>query len=230
MPSRLVPWPRRAWPVVVACLVVVLALAVAFHDKNHGTGFDDSVDHWLRAHGQPFWKTLIHITDPAKVFGLYAVLVAWAIWRRRWPVVALAVLTPLVTTGLVEYVLKPVVHRTPYVAPGDIAVVKSIFGGSIPTAYPSGHESVLGSLVAVCGLLVVTTTWTLRRKLAALALLVVVALVGAVSLVGRYYHYATDTIGAMFLCVAMVLLVGMAVDAAVDALAARRTARTAELV
>ena len=213
MPSRLVPWPRRAWVVVAACLLVVVSMGVAFHDENHGTSFDDTVDRWLHTHGQPFWKTLIHLTDPWLVVTVYVVLIAWALWRRRREVVALAVLTPIVTVESVEHVLKPIVHRTLYLPAADTPVVKAIFGGHIPLAYPSGHESGIGSLLAVGGLLVLTSAWTLRGKLVAVALVVLLALIASVSLVGRYYHYATDTIGSMFYAVAVVLVVGLAVDA-----------------
>jgi len=64
------------------------AMGVAFHNENHGSAFDDSVDTWLRAHGQALWKTLIHITDPGYVLVFYVVLIGWAAYRRRWPVVA----------------------------------------------------------------------------------------------------------------------------------------------
>ena len=106
----------------------------------------------------------------------------------------------------------------PYVAPRDLAIAKAIFGGKIPLAYPSGHESGIGSFLAVTGLLVLTSGLARRYKIAVLASPCwSVALIASVrSLVGRYYHYATDTIGAMFFCVAVcVLVVGLAVDAVI---------------
>lgn len=210
----LVPWPRRAWVVASVCLLVVGAMGLAFHNKNHGTAFDDSVDHWFRTHGQSLWKTLLHVSDPVIVAVLFVIVIVCAAWHRRWNVVVLAVVTPLVTVESVEYVLKPLVHRTPYVAPGNIAIVKAIFGGHIPTAFPSGHESGIGSFLAVAGLLVLRSSWTRIRKTAALAAIAATALIASMSLVGRYYHYATDTIGSMFYCVAVVLIVGIGVDAA----------------
>lgn len=227
MRQRLVPWPGRAAIVAVVCLAIVAAMGIAFHNENHGSAFDDSVDTWLRSHGQPLWKTLIHITDPAKVGVLFAILIIWAVCRRRWRVVALAVATPLLTIVLVEHVLKPWVNRHPYVPPGQGIVVKAIFGGHIPTAYPSGHESGIGSFLAVCGLLVLTSGWSLARRLLALAAVVAVAVVASLTLVGRYYHYATDTIGSMFFCIAMVLVVGLAIDAVASSPGGRGRPRTA---
>ena len=221
MPSRLVPWPRRAWAVVGVCVLIVASMGVAFHDKSHGTAFDDSIDRWLRRNGQPLWKTLIHITDPPFVVALYVVLIGWALWRRLGPVVALAVVTPIVTIESVEFVLKPIVNRS--VGPASAPIVNLIFKGHVPLAYPSGHESGIGSFLAVCGLLVVTSAWTLRRKLTAIAVVVVAAFVASASLVGRYYHYVTDTIGSMFYCVAVVLVVGLVIDTVI----ARRVARAA---
>jgi len=211
----------------VLCLAVVAAMGIAFHNENHGSAFDDSVDTRLRAHGQALWKTLIHITDPEKVAVLFAVLIIWAAYRRHWRVVALALITPLLTIELVEHVLKPWVNRHPFVPPGQQIVVKAIFGGHIPTAYPSGHESGIGSFLAVCGLLVLTSGWSLVRRAAALTGIVAVAIIASLALVGRYYHYATDTIGSMFFCAAMVLVVGVGVDAAASSLASRARPRTA---
>ena len=206
MSGHLVPWPRRAWLAIVVCLVVVGSMGVAFHDKNHGTPFDVSVDGWIHHHGQSLWKTLIHVTDPATVTVLYLILIVWAVVLRRWDVVTLAVFTPPATILSVEFVLKPWVHRLPT---GDLAV----FGGNVPLAYPSGHESGIGSFLAVSGLLVVASAWPLWRKLAVLGAILVVALVASVALVGRYYHYATDTIGSIFFSIAVVLVVGLIVDA-----------------
>jgi hypothetical protein len=91
-------------------------------------------------------------------------------------------------------------------------VLNAIFGGHIPRAYPSGHESGIGSFLAVCMVLVLASTWTIGARLGALTGILFVALTASFALVARYYHYATDTIGSMFFCVAVALVVGLIID------------------
>ena len=215
--APLVPWPLRAWVAVVVCVLVVGSMGIAFHDEDHGSAFDNKVDGWIHRRNVTLLKLLLKITDPEKVFVLFVVLIAWLAYRRRWRAVVLAVVTPLATVGLVEEVLKPWVNRLPF-PPSDHFLAISVFGGDIPRAYPSGHESGIGSFLAVCGLLLLTARIPRSRRLLGLAAVLVVALIASFALVGRYYHYATDTIGSIFVCSGVVLLVAMAIDAISDRL------------
>jgi uncharacterized membrane protein len=53
------------------------------------------------------------------------------------------------------------------------------------------------------------------------ALVIVVALLASVALVGRFYHFATDTAGAMLYCTAVVIAVGLLVDVVANRIEAR---------
>jgi undecaprenyl-diphosphatase len=106
------------------------------------------------------------------------------------------VVSPLLALLLTEQVLKPLVHRTH-------------LGG---LAYPSGHESAPACLTTILAVLVLRTGWRLVVKLAAVAALVLYLALCAIALVGAFYHYATDTVGAVFLSVACVLATALVVD------------------
>lgn len=140
----------------------------------------------------------------ADLGGPYPVVVALilaaglALWLRGGRGLALVLLGPplaMVTTSLV---LKPIIQRTK----GD------------ELAFPSGHTTSVASLSVACAVLVLSlVTWPLLvRGVLALGLAALVVGVGT-SLVGRGYHYATDTIGAVGVALAVVLVVALAVDA-----------------
>jgi undecaprenyl-diphosphatase len=206
MSSKLVPWPRAAGAVAVVATLVFAAMAIDFHRKSTGTAFDTSVDNEIRSWSLQLMKDLVHVADPDLVVLLFLVVVIWALVRRRWDVALLAVLVPITDVLLVEHVFKPLIHRTQ----SDAYVVHAF--GYEPLAFPSGHESGIGSLIAVCGLLVLGAGWSVRRKAWALSGLAAVGLVAAIALVGRYYHYATDTIGSMLLCTAVTIGWGLVID------------------
>ena len=110
----------------------------------------------------------------------------------------------MVTTSLV---LKPIVDRTHK-------------GG---LAFPSGHTTSVASLAVTAAVLLVgwVAVPPLVRWLGVVALAGLVAAVG-VSLVGRGYHYATDTMGGSGIALAVVLTTALVVDAVADALARSR--------
>ncbi|MCW2494744.1 hypothetical protein [Jatrophihabitans sp.] len=207
MSQRLVPWPRAAAAVLAGCALVVAAMSIAYHRERTGTAFDDVVDRFIRKGSPRLMNDIVHVADPEFVALLFLVLIAVALVRRRPDIALLALLTPIGSVLLVEHVLKPLVHRTQ----SDPYVVHAF--GYEPLAFPSGHESGIGSFIAVCGLLVLGSGWRLRTRVGVLVAMALAGLVAAIGLVGRYYHYATDTIGAMLVCTAVTLTVGFAVDA-----------------
>ncbi len=184
-------WRRPALLGAVVGLAVFLALGVVtFHAKR--TAFDSWVfrflpEHLPTAQGQ----FLLQFTDPAVSVLLLALTVVLAAAVRRFDLVALAVIGPAVGTALVSDVIKPFVHRT-------------LFGGSVGT-FPSGHETAVTCTATV--LLVAFGRLPLRRgaRYALGAVLGVWVLAAAVALTRFYYHYATDTVGAMGFSVAFVL-------------------------
>jgi membrane-associated phospholipid phosphatase len=206
---RLVPWPRMAGLVATACAAVFTVMAVAFHDKRTGTAFDTHVDGWIRRRNPHLLNDLVKLADPIEIAVLFVILIVIAYRRGRRNVALLALLTPIVATVLTEKVLKPGIHRTqsdPYVV--------FIFGGREPLAFPSGHETGIGSLLAVLGLLVITSGWSRWRRAAVIIAMAALDVVAAIGLVGRYYHYATDTIGALLVCIVVMLVLALLIDAA----------------
>jgi membrane-associated phospholipid phosphatase len=192
--------------VATACAAVVTAMGIAYHDHRTGTAFDEHVDGWIRKGSPRLMNDLVHLADPPLVALLFAVLIIAAAWRKRWDVALLALITPLAATTLTEQLLKPWIHRTQ----SDPYVVHAF--GYEPLAFPSGHETGIGSLLAVTGLLVLASGWSRRRKTTAIAVMAAVDVIAAIGLVGRYYHYATDTIGAVLVCIALTLLVALLID------------------
>jgi len=183
-------------------------MGLAFHNKNTGTAFDDSVDGWIRKGSPRLMNDLVHLADPPLVAVLFTIVIAVACMRRRWDVAVLAFVSPVAATLLVEEVLKPWIHRTQ----SDPYVVHAF--GYEPLAFPSGHETGIGSLVAVLGLLVITSRWSKARRAYVLTAILLVDAIAAIGLVGRYYHYITDTVGAFLVCVAVTLTAALLIDAA----------------
>jgi undecaprenyl-diphosphatase len=177
--------------------LVVLVLAGSFHDERTGTRFDDAVyAAIMRNLSTGELNGLLHLTDPVPMTVLLAVVAGIAAVRCNWRLAAVTVISPLLALLLTERVLKPVVHRTH-------------LGG---LAYPSGHESAPACLATILAILAMRTGWRLAVKLAALAALVLYVSLCGVALVGVFYHYATDTVGAACLSAACVLATALIVD------------------
>jgi hypothetical protein len=213
MMRRLVPWPRAAVAVAAASAAVVAVIGVAVHDRTAPIWFDHRVVRAIN-HNVPFWlqDALLHLTDPALVVGVLAVTAIVAGALRRWNVVALVVLAPSVAVVLSEVILKPLIHRTK---------------GADSLAYPSGHETGLASVLCVLGLILLSSGLRVAYKAIGTAVLVAALIAGAVALVGRYLHYATDTVGAIGVTLAVTLLVGLLIDAVTARLAPRMNVATA---
>jgi membrane-associated phospholipid phosphatase len=114
---------------------------------------------------------------------------------------ALAVIGPLLAMITTSLVLKPLIDRT--------------LSGAL--AFPSGHTTAIGSMALAAGTLL--PGWTvvprvLRWAGAGVLTLLVVAV--GVSMVARGSHYPSDTIGAVGVALAVVLLVALVVDAVSD--------------
>ncbi|PVZ07976.1 phosphatase PAP2 family protein [Actinomycetospora cinnamomea] len=163
-------------------------------------GLVDMQDGLARLVGQAFAA----IGGPVPV-ALALLLLAPLAWALRGPRgLALVVVGPptaMVTTSLV---LKPLVVRTR--------------GETL--AFPSGHTTSVASLATACAVLLLGLVAVPRvlRLLAVAGLAAVVVVVGA-SLVGRGYHYPTDTLGAVGVAVAVVLVAALVVDAWADLVA-----------
>jgi membrane-associated phospholipid phosphatase len=195
--------PRRRVPaiaVIATCAVVVAALGVRYANQSRAGGFDRAVDGWFLDHANDrtaLWFADLGNTVVVVVCSLAAV--AFAAWLRYPRGVLLAVLAPIVSTSLTEYVVKPLVHRT---KDGYLA-------------YPSGHTTGWCTVTFVVVLLALGPA---RERLSRRAAhgITAVALVLAVGcllgLVGSDYHYATDVIGGLGVATASVLALALLID------------------
>jgi hypothetical protein len=218
MSAELVPWRRPAVAIAGVCAALVAAMGYAFHDQSHGSWFDQRVDPHIGRINKHVLLLLLHLSDPPAVVVAYVVLIVVLIVRQRWRSVALAALTPAVAILSVEHILKPAIYRTQYLYELQLHERGAL-------AFPSGHETGVGSFLAVCGLLASTAAWSRGVRITVVAAIVVVALLAAVGLVGRFYHFATDTFGAILYCVAVVLVVGLLIDWVVGRLGPRAGVR-----
>lgn len=216
MTPRLVPATRAAWIVVAVCLAVVAVPAVFVHDDTRGNGVDDAVQRWI-GH-LPDWcvSAALHLTDPPLVVTAIAGIALVAAVRRRWDVVALAVLAPALALATAELVLKPIVHRSNAFVTGHLGMTHTL-------AYPSGHETGLAALVWLVVVVVLSAPVRPAVRAATVGAAVVVLVVGAVGLVGDYYHYASDTLAAIALSLAVTLATARAVDGVHALIVRRRT-------
>jgi hypothetical protein len=168
------------WPAVGLPLLVLLGLAVGDRSTR--------VDDWFIRNGwaaHPVLGELLFFTEPLLLQLLLVAAVVTALYRRRWRLAAVVTLTPL--TGVVA-----------------VRVLKRLFGrereGAL--AYPSGHVTVL---MTVLGMVVLV--WGARRWLLLAA--TVFAVLGAAGQAVTY-HYFTDTIGAVLLGSSLVAMAAMA--------------------
>ena len=150
--------------------------------------------------------------DPAPVAVVLVALAALAYVARGRRGFAFAILGPLLAMVTTSLVLKPLIDRT---RGGDLA-------------FPSGHTTAVGSLALAAAVLLLGWALVPRalRWVGAIALVLVVVAVGT-SLVGRGVHYPTDTVGAVGVVLAVVLLVALAIDAVADRAALRERGQRA---
>jgi len=161
--------------------MVLLGLVVG----DGSTRVDDSfVRHGWSAH--PVLGELLFFTEPLLLQILLIAAFGTALYRRRWRLAAVVAVTPL--AGVVT-----------------VRVLKRLFGREREgaPAYPSGHVTVL---MTVLGMVVLV--WGVRRWL-----LVAVAAFAVLGTLGQAvtYHYFTDTIGAVLLGSSLVAVAAVAV-------------------
>jgi hypothetical protein len=169
----------RWWPPAGLLAMVLLGLLV-------GKG-STPVDDWFirTADTHTDLRRLLLFTSPKLVALTFFLAVTFALYRRRWRLAAIVVVTPAIALA-VERISKPLFGRQ-----RDGAL-----------AYPSGHVTLT---VVVTGMVVLVAGGALWAIVAAIA-------VSALGLFGQAftYHYFSDTIGAAFLGTAMVCLAATA--------------------
>jgi undecaprenyl-diphosphatase len=192
---------------VIGTVVVVALAAVVYHGRS--TSFDNWVFRRFYTHiGSGAARVLLDLSKPTVSIVVLVVAVALAMLVRKWHLAALAAFGPLLAIGLTEFVFKPIVGRSLHPAADNMNLPLSI-----RSVYPSGHETTVASTAFV--LIVIATQLPVHRALrAVLVLLPALWLVAsAVGLVRNFWHYPTDTIGAICLSVAVIGCAALFIDA-----------------
>lgn len=136
-------------------------------------------------------------THPAAMIAVIAIMTAVALRAGRPKVAALAVVGPVVAAGINTVVLKPLFDRT----------------HQDTLAYPSGHTTTLVAILTVI-VLVAAANSTRAQTVGVAVTAFALYAVGAGAIVGREFHYLTDTIGALFWGVAAVIVLAALIDVA----------------
>lgn len=204
-------WRRRALAVWIIALLGFTLLAVLVAG-DHSTAFDDWLFRELYEHtGNGFAQATLGLSEPVVSISICAVVAVRAALVRRWDVVALVSLGPGGTVLLAKFVFKPLLGRA--FAASDI--YQALLGHPPPFdnftltgVFPSGHESAVAS--TACVLVILCSRATLSRRVRSVLFTVigVWTLVAAVGLVRNFWHYPTDTLGAI--CLSVVVVVGLA--------------------
>lgn len=199
------PSARPLAGVVLACCILFtfVAGADAAH-KTHGNSLDRPVDNWLIGHLGPHARALELIADlgltiPVTVVTAALVLACLAV--RRFNGALLTVISVLVSAGITQFVLKPLVHQT---LSGDLT-------------YPSGHATSVFALAAAAAVLVANPPRTTVRPSLRAAVAVVAILVGcavSIAVIGLRYHYFTDTVGGAAVGIGVVVATTFLLDSA----------------
>ncbi len=194
---------RRPAAITAACCAALVAILGVFAaHRSVGNAVDRPIDSWLLRELSSHTRALVDITSlgrGAEVTALTAVLVVACLAARRVNGAVLAVISVVVTIGLTEFILKPLVHET--------------LKGSL--TYPSGHTSSLSALIAVVGVLMLAPPGDRPRPVVRLLLVLALSLVGcivAVALIGLQYHYFTDTVAGAALGAGVVLTTTFLLD------------------
>jgi membrane-associated phospholipid phosphatase len=194
-------WRPAAFALAVLCATVTVVLGLLHHDATTPGWVDDVVDPAL-ALGEPTGRRLLWLVvllgNPVITVVIVAVIVLVAAHVRRWPAIVLAVAGPALAAALTEFVLKPGVGRT--------------LDGTL--AFPSGHTTTSAAVASVLLVLLVDARWPRPAQARVLlAALVVVLVVGvATSLIALGLHYTTDTVGGIAVSTTVVLAVALIVD------------------
>jgi len=204
---RLLTQRARWWAAGLAVTLgaFVIAMAVAFAGDRTATHFDLRVMLHLYS-WYPDRRTLASrvadIGGSAAVAGVTLVLVVVLYATQRYRAAVLAVLGPLVATGITEWVLKPAVDRR-------------VLGY---VTYPSGHATGAFAMATVIAVVLLGAGDRSRRTARVLATIVVfgIACLVAVSLVVAAYHVPTDTLGGAGVGISTVLALAVGIDAVAD--------------
>jgi membrane-associated phospholipid phosphatase len=215
-PPLIHPASRTRGILVCAAALTGFALLAALVAGGHSTAFDDWLFRELFLHtGNAFATLTLAISNAAVSIAICALLVVVAARARRWDVVVLASAGPGGTVLLTKFVFKPLVGRmlgTDDVYHALRGLVPPGESYTVTGAFPSGHESAVAATACVLAVLCFQPTMTRRVRALLLGLLGLWTVVAAIGLVRNFWHYATDTIGAILLASAVVIGLALVLD------------------
>jgi membrane-associated phospholipid phosphatase len=174
---------RWAGVLLACCSILVTVLGVVFAHQAKADWFDHAADSpiiaWLSTHqGLALWLARPGSLIPAAALSA-AIVVACLLTGRLNGAILAAAAVPA-ADGLVEALLKPLVHRT--------------YDGAL--AYPSGHTTTMVTLAATVTVLLIPPRAAkagVPQVVAAAAAWVLGGVV-AIAVIGLQWHYFTDTV------------------------------------
>ena len=209
MPTTLIA-PRWRRPVIAAaasCALVVVALAViVYHGRS--TSFDNWV--FRKFYDGIGWSTahfLLDLSIPTTSIVILVLVIGIAIVCKEWQVAALGALGPLLAIMTTEFVFKPIVGRALHPV-----ALSSNLPLSIRSVYPSGHETTVTATALVLVIAATRLPVQLRFRVALIAVFVAWTVASAVGLIRNFWHYPTDTIGAICLSVSVIACTALFID------------------
>ena len=211
------------WRAAAASVIGLSALVVAFLGVRLHAAGATSFDAWalrrsVTAIGSRGAGALLRFSEPAVSLSVIVLVAALAAVARRWRLVVLAALGPAAAVVVTEYVLKPLIDRYLFHPGIPVPVLQADYSG----AFPSGHETGVASAAVLAFVAVGQLRVSAAARAALTAVLAAWTALAALGLPRSYYHYATDTVGALGVAVVVVLGGAWAIDAAVPALVRRR--------
>jgi membrane-associated phospholipid phosphatase len=200
----LLPSSARRPAAVLAwcCLAVTVVLAVLSAHSARPNALDRPVDNWLRGHLGTHPAALTPVSNLGGGLDstlITAVIVVACLTLRRFNGALLALVSAVAVAGLIEFVIKRVVHET---LNGDLV-------------YPSGHTASVFAAATVLTVLLLNPPRHNARPAVTIAVAVLTGLVGclvAVAMISLDYHYFTDTIGGAAFATAVVIAVTFLLD------------------
>ncbi len=205
MRSPLVPWPRAAAGVAIGGVLAFVVLGLVVWHDDQGLAVDNVFNRWIHRTFDVYTRhDMVQLTDAWAIALAAALIAVGALLARRWDIAVLSVTAPLVATGLTEYVFKPLFARS-------VPLVAQLTGIEAE-AYPSGHETAVSSVLVLLGLVLLRSRLAIGLKVVGVLALTAYYVVTVFGLVGQYYHYLTDTIGALAVALAVVLGGALALD------------------
>jgi membrane-associated phospholipid phosphatase len=191
---------------LAACVAATLVIGLAFAHQSTADGFDRAADgpviRLLGGHPGPLaWMQEPGTQVPALVLSLAMAVACLA--ARRLNGVVLSMTAVLVATRLVEWLLKPLFHRT--------------YLGAL--SYPSGHITSVAAIIACYVVLFLLPPRVSRRRtqpwlLAGLAVLLALLVITALGVIGLRWHYLTDVVGGAAVGAAAVCALSLLLDGA----------------